>query len=60
MTIKGITRTCYGDTFDSEEEIRKMATSYHKVLVIMCVCVGVTSSMDMCIIMKLYVVNDQF
>ena len=31
MTIKGITRTCFGDVFDSEEALRKMASSYHKV-----------------------------
>ena len=31
MTIKGITRTCFGNAFNSEEEVRKMAKIYHTV-----------------------------
>ena len=31
MTIKGITRTCFGDTFNTNEEIRKMAAAYNQV-----------------------------
>ena len=31
MTIKGITRTCFGDTFNTNEEIRKMTESDSKV-----------------------------
>ena len=31
MTIKGITRTCFGSVFNDEEEIHKMAHLYHQV-----------------------------
>ena len=31
MTMKGITRTCFGNAFNSEEEVRKMAKLYHTV-----------------------------
>ena len=31
MTIKGITRTCFGSVFNDDEEIHKMAHLYHKV-----------------------------
>ena len=33
MTIKGITRTCFGSVFSDDEEIRKMAQLYHQVLI---------------------------
>ena len=33
MTMKGITRTCFGSVFNDEEEIRKMTHLYHQVLV---------------------------
>ena len=32
MTIKGITRTCFGSVFNDEEEIYKMTHLYHQVL----------------------------
>jgi len=31
MTLKGVTRTCYGSMFSDEEEVRKMSIVYHKV-----------------------------
>ena len=31
MTIKGISRTCFGNAFNSDAEIRAMAHSYHEV-----------------------------
>ena len=31
MTLKGITRTCYGTVFNDEEEIHKMSIIYDKV-----------------------------
>ena len=34
MTIKGITRTCFGSVFNDDEEIRKMSHLYHQVLTI--------------------------
>ena len=34
MTIKGITRTCFGSVFNDDEEIHKMAHLYHQVLTI--------------------------
>ena len=33
MTIKGITRTCFGSVFNDEEEIRKKTHLYHQVLI---------------------------
>ena len=30
MTIKGIVRSCLGDVFESDEEVDKLAHSYHK------------------------------
>ena len=30
MTIKGIARSCLGDVFESEDELDKLAYSYHK------------------------------
>ena len=32
MTIKGITRTCFGSVFKDDEEIRRMTHLYHQVL----------------------------
>ena len=32
MTLKGITRTCYGSVFSDEEEIHKMSIIYEKVI----------------------------
>ena len=32
MTLKGITRTCYGSVFSDEEQIRKMSHVYQKVV----------------------------
>ena len=32
MTIKGITRTCFGSVFNNDEEIHKMNHLYHQVL----------------------------
>ena len=31
MTLKGITRTCYGSMFNDDEEVRKMSNIYQKV-----------------------------
>ncbi|XP_065889636.1 cytochrome P450 20A1-like [Dysidea avara] len=31
MTIKGITRTCFGSVFNNEDEMRKMTHIYHQV-----------------------------
>ena len=31
MTLKGITRTCYGSMFNDEDEVRKMSNIYQKV-----------------------------
>lgn len=33
MTIKGIARTCLGDVFEGEEEVKHIATAYHTVRV---------------------------
>ena len=32
MTLKGITRTCYGSVFNDEKEIHKMSIIYEKVI----------------------------
>ena len=32
MTLKGITRTCYGSVFNDEEEVRRMSHIYQKVI----------------------------
>ena len=32
MTLKGITRTCYGSVFNDEEEVRSMSHIYQKVI----------------------------
>ena len=39
MTIKGITRTCFGSVFNDDEEIRKMSHLYHQVLTDYFICV---------------------
>ncbi|XP_065890921.1 cytochrome P450 20A1-like isoform X4 [Dysidea avara] len=31
MTLKGITRTCYGSMFNDDEEVRKMSNIYQKI-----------------------------
>ena len=33
MTIKGITRTCYGNVFDNDDEVNNMAHIYFKVAI---------------------------
>ena len=33
MTLKGITRACYGSVFNGEEETRKMSHIYQKVII---------------------------
>ena len=30
MTIKGIARSCFGDVFESQEELDRLAECYHK------------------------------
>ena len=32
MTLKGITRTCYGSIFNDEEEVHSMSHIYQKVI----------------------------
>ena len=32
MTLKGITRTCYGSMFNDEEEVHRMSHIYQKVI----------------------------
>ena len=38
MTIKGITRTCFGSAFNDEEEIHKITHLDHQVLINMYSC----------------------
>ena len=48
MTIKGITRTCFGSVFNDDEEIRKMSHLYHQVLTdyFICVLIYVMNHLD--------------
>jgi len=40
MTLKGITRTCYGSMFNNDEEFRKMYNIYQKVHIHLCTTKG--------------------
>ena len=49
MTIKGIARSCLGDGFEDEEELRKLTESYHFCWRTMEVCVCECAHMCVCV-----------